>query len=111
MKSKFKPLDIVRTPGKGIAIVQEVSAIEGGLNGFQVSIEFFRGCNPAKERDAWWEDKNGELILIDSLPRIISNMIAHPFGSSTKQGDKFFSLERGDTEPETLESGGQGEGK
>ena len=93
---KFKPLDIVMTPSNGIAVVQEVSSAGDkyspgdGLIGFQVALTFLSGQNPSRERNAWWKDADNELTLIDSIPRIISNMMAHPFGTNTKQGDKFY---------------------
>ena len=96
---KFKPLDIVRTSSNGIAVVQEVSSAGDkytpgdGLKGFQVSLTFLNGQNPSNERNAWWKDADNELTLIDSIPRIISNMIAHTFGTNTKQGNKFFPLD------------------
>lgn len=37
---------------------------------------------------AWYRDD--ELVKIDSLPRILSNCIAHPFGGHTNQGDEYF---------------------
>lgn len=40
--------------------------------------------------NAWW-DMN-ELEVIDNLPRILSNNLAHPFGRNTKQGTLFFPI-------------------
>ena len=40
---------------------------------------------------AWWGA--GELEVIDNLPRIIANAMAHPFGDNKEQGDEFFPIE------------------
>ena len=91
----------MKTPGNGIAIVQEISSAGDmhspgdGLMGFQVALTFLNGQNPSHERNAWWKDADNELALIDSIPRIISNMVANPFGTNAKQGDKFFPLPQG----------------
>lgn len=79
----MKPLDIVRTPGGGIALVTEV-----GKEG-KASITYFGDCNPRKEHNAWWSPGDG-LVVIDSLPRVLSDRMAHPFGSNTRQGERFF---------------------
>lgn len=34
-----------------------------------------------------------ELEVIDNLPRIIANAMAHPFGDNKEQGDEFFPIE------------------
>lgn len=41
--------------------------------------------------NAWWDIN--ELEVIDNLPRILSNNLAHPFGRNTKQGTLFFPIE------------------
>ena len=89
---KLKPLDIVKTPGAGIAIVSEIADRSKSGHGFEVSVNYLDGCNPAKEKNAWWKDH--ELVLLDNIPRILSSMIAHSFGSAKNQGDIYYPLER-----------------
>lgn len=48
---------------------------------------------------AWWGAD--ELEVIDNLPRIIANAMAHPFGNNKEQGDKFFPVV--ESEEETKE--------
>lgn len=40
--------------------------------------------------NAWWDAK--DLNVIDNLPRILSNNLAHPFGKNEKQGDLYFPV-------------------
>lgn len=78
----MKPLDIVQTPLGKWAIIKEVTEPGG-----RIAIEFFSGQN-VNEKNAWWEPSS--LLRKDSLPRILSEMIAHPFGNNRNQGDIFF---------------------
>jgi hypothetical protein len=71
----YRALDIVRTPGGGVAIVTETND-----NGVMASLEYFGGLNPKGEYNAWWRDGDG-LIVIDSLPHLLARTMAHPFGS------------------------------
>jgi len=83
----LKPLDIVRTPGGGMAIVNEV----GERN--TASITYINDCNPAQEHNAWWDEGGPDgLVVIDNLPRLLANRMAHPFGHGTRQGDQFFPI-------------------
>ena len=82
---KLQPLDIVKTPGGGLAIVTEVCD-----DGY-ISIDYLNDCNPQNEKNSWWT-KNDGLVLVDRLPRVISNALAHPFGSNKEQGDVFFPI-------------------
>lgn len=74
----MKPLDFVRTPKGGIALITEMNypTQEGLENSF--SIEFLNGCNPAGEHNAWWGE--GELELLDNLPSLLGRNLIHPFG-------------------------------
>lgn len=81
----MKALDIVRTPKGGIAIVTEV-----GDRG-DASITFLKGSNRTFEKNAWWGATEG-LVIIDSIPRLLANAMAHPFGSSKQQGDRDFPV-------------------
>ena len=60
----MKPLDIVKTPKGGIAIITETND-----KGQSASIDFITTLNPHRERNVWWDKK--ELKVIDSLPRLI----------------------------------------
>lgn len=77
----MRPLDIVRTPGGGIAVITET-------NGVTASIDYITGCNPKEEHNAWWNVK--DLKVLDSIPAMLANRMAHPFGDNKKQGTKFF---------------------
>lgn len=79
----LRPLDIVMTPGGGVAIVTEV-CVDGSA-----SIDYLRNCNPGGEKSAWWHPSNQErLIRVDSITRLLANAMAHPFGQNTRQGDR-----------------------
>lgn len=80
---KLKPLDIVVTKKGSYAVVRET-------DGSEASIEFMNR-NTKGEKSAWYTPH--ELELINSIPNIISNMMAHPFGSNKNQGDIFFPTE------------------
>jgi hypothetical protein len=67
----MKPLDIVRTPSGGMGII---SAMTSTVNG-EATIEFFEGCNPKFERNAWWKER--DLIVVDSLPAILCRFSNH----------------------------------
>ena len=83
----LKPLDLVQTPKGRWAMVTEVN------NDGSASIDFLKGQPRTGERNAWWRAGDG-LILMDSIPSLLANACAHPFGSNTKQGDRDFPLER-----------------
>jgi len=88
----IKPLDIVRTPLGGIAMVTEY-----GSSG--ASIDYLGGGNPTGEKSAWWHGE--DLTVLDSIPRLLANAMAHPFGQNKKQGDVFF----GDAARQSAEGG------
>ena len=79
-----KPLDIVRTPKGALAMVTEV-----GEDG-QSAIDYLGGYDIAatSEKNAWWAES--ELTVLDSIPRLLANAMAHPFGANKHQGDRFF---------------------
>ena len=64
----MKPLDFVKTPKGGFAIIKEIDEYDGGK--IQSSIIFIGDLNPGKEKNAWWRE--GELEVIDSLPSLLA---------------------------------------
>lgn len=81
-----KPLDFVRTPKGAIALVTETND-----EGRSASIRFLGGGSPTGEKSAWWEDGDG-LVVIDSLPRLLADATAHPFGRGRYDVAYFFPL-------------------
>lgn len=81
----MKALDIVITPGGGIAIIKETNN-----NGKQASIDYINELNPNQEHNAWWFEK--DLKVIDSLPNILAKAMAHPFGDGKKDVEIFFKI-------------------
>ena len=79
----MKALDIVRTPKGGIAFITETNR-----EGKKASINFIGDLNPGDERNAWWDES--ELVVIDSLPRMIAMATYHPFGRGKSDVEKFF---------------------
>ena len=80
----MRPLDFVKTPKGGLAIIKEI-----GRNG-DASIEYLKGMNPGQEHNAWWP--LGSLVVIDSLPWILSRTMRHPFGNGAEQADAIFGV-------------------
>ena len=70
----MKALDIVKTPGGGLAVVTETNR-----GGTQISIDFLNNMNPAREHNAWWSES--ELEVLDSIPRILANAMCNGFGT------------------------------
>lgn len=64
-----------------VGIVQEINS-SGGVSVIWIGDKI--------DKCAWFNQS--ELVVIDSLPRILSNNIAHPFGNATEQGDKYFGI-------------------
>lgn len=81
----MKALDIVTTPGGGIAIITETN-----LNGKEASIDYINGLNPSQEHNAWWLEE--ELKVIDSLPNLLARSMAHPFGCGGTDVETFFKI-------------------
>jgi hypothetical protein len=78
----IRPLDIVRTPKGAIALVTET-------DGIRSSIIYFPNQAGTYEKNAWWHISEG-LHVLGSLPVILANEIAHPFGANRNQGNDFF---------------------
>jgi len=81
-----KPLDIVRTPKGGIAVITETSLPTENFKIPRHSIDYI--TNPGREHNAWWND--GDLTFLHSIPAILVSAMAHPFGSNGKLGLIFY---------------------
>jgi hypothetical protein len=81
----MKALDIVRTPGGGVAFITETNN-----DGADASITFINGLNPGHEKSAWWD--KGKLEVIDSIPRMLAMATCHPFGHGGEDAEKFFGV-------------------
>jgi len=82
----MKPLDIVRTPKGAYALI-----IETGDGGVDAAISYFGGGNPTGERNAWWSEGEG-LVVVDNLPHLLSCATANPFGRGKADAEKFFPI-------------------
>lgn len=76
----IKPLDLVETPGGGLALVTEMSPANDNIKRNQYSITFLKGKNPNREHNAWWYEE--QLTLVDSILTIIAEAMCHPFGNN-----------------------------
>lgn len=90
---RLKPLQFVSPKDKPerIGIVNEVGTYKavGGKIIEQASISWIGGENGLYS--AWWSGEH--LNIIDSLPRILSRRLAHPFGDGKKFVDESYPLE------------------
>lgn len=77
----MRQLDFVRTPKGGIAIIKERTEAKNGL-GPQFTIEMLRGFEN-NEKTAWWSEN--ELTVIDSIPNLLSRVMAHPFSNHSQE--------------------------
>ena len=86
IKREIRPLDFVLTPGGNIALVSETSEDNESI---LVAITFI---NPehGKERNAWWNEE--DLKVINSLPYILADGMAHPFGKGQIIAKKYFGI-------------------
>lgn len=80
----MKALDIVRTPKGSIGFIKETN--NGGKT---ASIDFINGLNVANEHNAWWSE--GDLEIIDSIPRMLADAMCHPFGSGSDDVKLFYN--------------------
>lgn len=82
----MKPLDFVRPKDqkdfKCVGIVIETNSERGSVA--------WLGKEHKGLKTAWWS--KDELDIIDNLPRVLSNNLAHPFGCNTSQGDNYFPI-------------------
>lgn len=81
----MKALDIVITPKGGIGFITETND-----DGTKASVTFINSLNPKHEHNSWYTAS--ELTVIDSIPRMLANAAAHPFGSGKNDVNKFFKI-------------------
>jgi hypothetical protein len=92
-------LDIVQTKSGAIAIVKEVYIDSNGYE--NVSLHYLASMKNT-EKCAWWSNQKfanttdilDDLILLDSIPHLLSNCVAHNMGTNTTQGNRFFPLSK-----------------
>ena len=70
----MKALDIVKIDTGAVGVVTEGSSAG-------CSVKWFGG---AENKVAWWQEGEQGLKVIDSLPSILCETMAHPFGSGAK---------------------------
>lgn len=87
----MKPLDFVKTPKGAIAMITEVQLPDGNISWHQCSISFLGGGNPTQEKNAWWTEDDG-LILIDNLPSLLARNLAHPFSSHKEDATLIYPI-------------------
>lgn len=80
----MRPLDFVRTPKGNIALITETNS-----HGLQASISFIGKQNRDNEKNAWWDEK--ELEVIDTLPHLIAVNMCHPFGRGREDVEEYYS--------------------
>ena len=86
-RKMIKPLDIVRTPKGGIAMVSECSVASENYNINTYSVDFI--INTEHEHNAWYLEK--ELEYLASIPILISKAMCHPFGNNAEDVEKIFN--------------------
>lgn len=79
----MKALDIVRTPKGSIGFITETNE-----EGNSASIDFIGDLKDSADRNSWWS--SGELEVIDSIPRLLAEATAHPFGRGREDVKYFF---------------------
>lgn len=79
-----KPLDIVRTPRGGIAMITESSADDTH------AVDYID--NPNGEHNAWWQ--GSDLQYLHNIPALLTNAMAHPFGSNKNLGEVYYPTEK-----------------
>jgi hypothetical protein len=95
----FMPLDIVQTKSGAIAIVKEVYIDSNGYK--NVSLHYLASMKNT-EKCAWWSNQKfanttdilDDLVLLDSIPHLLSSCIAHNMGVNTEQVNRFFPLSK-----------------
>jgi hypothetical protein len=93
----FMPLDIVQTKSGAIAIVTEVYIDSNEYE--NVSLHYLASMKNT-EKCAWWSNQKfanttdilDDLVLLDSIPNLLSNCVANSMGTNTTQGNRFFPL-------------------
>jgi hypothetical protein len=82
----IKPLDIVKTPKGGIAMITECSPANDNFKVNRYSISFIE--NPGHEHNAWWHET--ELKFLSSIPILIAKAMCHPFGDNAEKVESIF---------------------
>lgn len=89
---KLKALDFVVTPKGSIAMVNETHDYG---NNYAKNLQKFNQCsitfisNEHNEHNAWW--CSSSLKKINSLPLILAENLAHPFGNGKIDANKYFN--------------------
>lgn len=84
---KFKNTEIMKKE-KEIKLRSAIGMVTEGVG--SCSVTWLNGAEGLSLKTAWWcED---ELVVVDNMPRILANAMAHPFGSNTKQGNSLFPI-------------------
>ena len=81
----MKSLDIVRTPNGSIGFITETND-----SGKQAVVTFIGDLRKEQDRNAWWGKE--ELEVIDSIPCLLANATAHPFGRGKDDVKLFFDV-------------------
>jgi hypothetical protein len=86
----IKPLDFIRPKGNlnKVGMITEISSFLTNKDEiyYQASVEWIGGSDGL--HSAWWG--MNEIEVIDSLPRLLSRELAHPFGSGEKYIDNCY---------------------
>ena len=91
----MKALDFVRTPEGQIAMITETVR-----NGTEAHITFVDSNYKGREKNAWWDAS--DLEVIGSSPLLLSLRTAHPFGAGKEDALKFHALEKSAEPPVTI---------
>lgn len=83
----MKALEIVRTPKGAIGLITETSD-----KGKSASVLFLQNQKPTGEKNAWWDE--GELEVLDSIPRMIAVSMVHPFGVGETEANQNFKISK-----------------
>ena len=86
---QIRPLDLVRTPQGGLALVTEFSPATDSLKFNRYSVIYVE--NPGKEYNAWWFED--ELTFLCSIPVLIAEGMCHPFGNNIDHVKEAFGYE------------------
>lgn len=79
----MRALDIVKTPNGSLGIITETNG-KGG----RASIEFIGNLRVGNDKNAWW--LRSELMVVDSLPKLLARTMYHPFGKGLEDVKHLF---------------------
>ena len=86
----IKPLDFVHPVGQPqkVGLITEVGSFNNGAEEiWQASIAW---VGSKESKVAWWLEN--EVIVIDSLPNVLTRKLAHPFGNNQDKANKFYPI-------------------